>query len=126
MFKITGIIFILAIYLISGFNKIFDYNKTVLKIKDKFLFNRLPLIVSKLAILTVILVWTIGSILLIYSVLKNNKIIGIISTSLLACLTTIITFYFHSPFDETQTIHFLKNLSIVGSFIFLLGYFLEK
>lgn len=123
--KLIGLIFFLSIYLISGVNKIFSFNDTVLKIRDRFLFNKLPLIISKLAIMIVIFIWTIGSILLIYSVLNKKKMIGIIITSLLIILTTIITFYFHSPFDKTQTIHFLKNLSIVGSFTYLLGYFLE-
>jgi putative oxidoreductase len=123
--KLIGIILLLIIYLISGINKIFNFNNTVLKIKDMFLFNKLPLIFSKLSIIIVIITWIIGSITLIYSFYKEKRNLGIFFSCLIIILTTIITFYFHNPFDKTQTINFLKNLSIVGGFTYFLGDFFE-
>ena len=50
IFKLFGIILILLIYLISGVNKIFKFNETVDKIRNKFIFNKLPKIISIIAI----------------------------------------------------------------------------
>ena len=125
IFKLFGIILILLIYLISSINKIFKFNETVDKIKNKFIFNKLPKIISIIAIGIVVFFWTIGSMLLIYSVYKKHKKLGIIISSITALLTFIITFYFHSPFEKGQEIQFLKNMAIIGGFILLIGDFFE-
>lgn len=125
IFKLIGTILLLVIYLISGINKVFTFNETVDKIKKKFIFNNLPKVISQLGILVIIFVWVLGSLLLIYSVHSKNKTLGILTNSLFIILTTIVTFYFHSPFEKGQEIQFMKNLSIISGFIILLSDFLE-
>lgn len=123
--KIFGVFLLNLIYILSGLNKIFNFKKTVDKIKDKFIFNKLPYWFSQFSIIIVILIWTLGSILLLYSTFYKIKIISIILNLLFSILTFIITLYFHNPIiDKSQNIQFLKNMSIIGGFVNLLSDFL--
>ena len=123
---IVGLIFILLIYFLSGINKLFNFSSTANGINEKFIFNKLPILVTNICLGSVIFVWIIGSILLLYAKLKNKNKIGIIVSLIFFIFTLIITGYYHNPIvDSSQKIQFLKNLSIMGSFVFILDSFLN-
>jgi hypothetical protein len=123
---IVGLIFILALYFLSGINKLFNFSSTAKGINEKFIFNKLPILVTNICLACVILVWIIGSILLVYAKLKNKNKLGIFLSLTFLIFTLIITGYYHNPIiDSSQKIQFLKNLSIMGSFILTLDSFLN-
>ena len=121
---IVGLIFILLIYFLSGINKLFNFSLTANGINEKFIFNKLPKFITNVCLLSVILVWIIGSVLLVYAKLKNKNNFGRFLSITFLLFTLIITGYYHNPIiDSSQKIQFLKNLSIMGSFVLTLDSF---
>ena len=116
-----GNIFILILYILSGIKKLFSFNSTVNALKSKFPIN-MPMIFYKLAIVGVIILLTIGSLFLNYSIFteKYKKESSYVIILFIA-FTIAATLLFHLPTDQAQQIQFLKNLSIIGGFILLLS-----
>ena len=105
-FDLIGRIFISSIFLLSGYNKIFNYGNTVAWMEEFSIpgFLLWPTIV--LEILLPILI-----------------IIGYqtqISAILLAMFCIATAVIFHLDFaDQMQTIAFLKNFALAGGFLFI-------
>tara|TARA_Y100000817_G_scaffold135974_1_gene106564 strand:- start:150 stop:518 length:369 start_codon:yes stop_codon:yes gene_type:complete len=118
IFDLIGRIFISGVFLLSGFNKIGNYDGTVGWMESFGLpgFLLIPAII--LEILAPILI-IIGY--------QTRIAAGALS---LFCLATAIIF--HTDFsDQMQFIAFMKNLALAGGFLFLVvngakGYCLDK
>ena len=118
IFDLTGRVFISGVFLLSGFNKIVNYDGTVGWMESFGLpgFLLIPAII--LEILAPILI-IIGY--------QTKIAAGALS---LFCLATAI--FFHTDFsDQMQFIAFMKNLALAGGFLFLVvngakGYCLDK
>ena len=118
VFDLTGRVFISGVFLLSGFNKIGNYEGTVGWMESFGLpgFLLIPAII--LEILAPILI-IIGY--------QTRIAAGALS---LFCLATAIIF--HTDFsDQMQFIAFMKNLALAGGFLFLVvngakGYCLDK
>ena len=116
--ELIALILLLLLYIISGIGKILNYNNTVESIYQKKIFNIFPRIISELSIIISILLLTFGSGIIIYSKINNkNKILQKLAYIIIICIicfTIMATVLFHYPHNKEQSIHFLKNLSIIG------------
>ena len=118
IFDLTGRVFISGVFLLSGFNKIGNYDGTMGWMESFGLpgFLLIPAII--LEILAPILI-IIGY--------QTKIAAGALS---LFCLATAI--FFHTDFsDQMQLIAFMKNIALAGGFLFLVvngakGYCLDK
>ena len=118
IFDLTGRVFISGVFLLSGFNKIGNYDGTVGWMESFGLpgFLLIPAIILEI----------IAPILIIIGY-KTRIAAGALS---LFCLATAIIF--HTDFsDQMQFIAFMKNLALAGGFLFLVvngarGYCLDK
>ena len=118
IFDLTGRIFISGVFLLSGFNKIGNYDGTVGWMESFGLpgFLLIPAII--LEILAPVLI-IIGY--------QTRIAAGALS---LFCIATAIIF--HTDFsDQMQFVAFMKNLALAGGFLFLVvngakGYCLDK
>ena len=115
---LIGRVFISSIFLLSGFNKIVNYDGTVGWIES---FN-LP----GFLLIPAIILEIIAPILIIIGY-KTKVAAGALS---LFCLATAVIF--HNNFsDQMQLIAFMKNFALAGGFLFLVvngpkGYCLDK
>ena len=118
IFDLTGRVFISGVFLLSGFNKIVNYDGTVGWMESFGLpgFLLIPAII--LEILAPLLI-IIGY--------QTRIAAGTLS---LFCIATALIF--HSDFsDQMQLIAFMKNIALAGGFLFLVvngakGYCLDK
>ena len=118
VFDLTGRVFISGVFLLSGFNKIINYDGTVGWMESFGLpgFLLIPAII--LEILAPILI-IIGY--------QTRIAAGALS---LFCVSTAVIF--HTNFsDQMQLIAFMKNIALAGGFLFLVvngakGYCLDK
>ena len=118
VFDLTGRVFISGVFLLSGFNKIVNYDGTVGWMESFGLpgFLLVPAII--LEILAPILI-IIGY--------QTRIAAGALS---LFCVSTAVIF--HTNFsDQMQLIAFMKNIALAGGFLFLVvngakGYCLDK
>ena len=118
IFDLTGRVFISGVFLLSGFNKIINYDGTVGWMESFGLpgFLLIPAII--LEILAPILI-IIGY--------QTRIAAGALS---LFCVSTAVIF--HTNFsDQMQLIAFMKNIALAGGFLFLVvngakGYCLDK
>ena len=118
IFDLIGRVFISGVFLLSGFNKIGNYDGTVGWMESFGLpgFLLIPAIILEI----------IAPILIIIGY-QTRIAAGALS---LFCLVTAIIF--HTDFsDQMQFIAFMKNLALAGGFLFLVvngakGYCLDK
>ena len=118
IFDLIGRIFISGVFLLSGFNKIGNYDGTVGWMESFGLpgFLLIPAIILEI----------VAPILIIIGY-QTRIAAGALS---LFCLATAIIF--HTDFsDQMQFIAFMKNLALAGGFLFLVvngakGYCLDK
>ena len=118
IFDLIGRVFISGVFLLSGFNKIGNYDGTVGWMESFGLpgFLLIPAIILEI----------VGPILIIIGY-QTRIAAGALS---LFCLATAIIF--HTDFsDQMQFIAFMKNLALAGGFLFLVvngakGYCLDK
>ena len=106
LFDLIGRIFISLIFLLSGYNKIFNYGNTIAWMEGfgvpGFLLG--PTIAFEI----------LFPILIIIGYQTQ------ISATLLAIFSIATAFIFHFDFlDQMQTIAFLKNLGLAGGFLFI-------
>ena len=105
-FDLIGRIFISSIFLLSGYNKIFNYGNTIVWMEEFGIpgFLLWPAIVLEI-------------------VLPILIIIGYqtqISAILLAAFCIATAVIFHLDFaDQMQTVAFLKNIALAGGFLFI-------
>ena len=106
LFDLIGRIFISSIFLLSGYNKIFNYGNTIVWMEEFGIpgFLLWPAIVLEI-------------------VLPILIIIGYqtqISAILLAAFCIATAVIFHLDFaDQMQTVAFLKNFALAGGFLFI-------
>ena len=118
IFDLIGRVFISGIFLLSGFNKIVNYDGTVSWMES---FN-LP----SFLLMPAIILEIIAPILIIIGY-QTKIAAGALS---LFCIATAVIF--HNDFsDQMQIIAFMKNLALAGGFLFLVvngpkGYCLDK
>jgi len=118
IFDLIGRVFISGIFLLSGFNKIGNYDGTIGWMESFGLpgFLLIPAIVLEI----------VAPILIIVG--YQTKIAA--ATLSLFCIAT--AFIFHNDFsDQMQIIAFMKNIALAGGFLFLVangakGYCLDK
>ena len=118
IFDLIGRVFISGIFLLSGFNKIGNYNGTIGWMESFGLpgFLLIPAIVLEI----------VAPILIIVG--YQTKIAA--AALSLFCIAT--AFIFHNDFsDQMQIIAFMKNIALAGGFLFLVvngakGYCLDK
>jgi putative oxidoreductase len=118
IFDLIGRVFISGIFLLSGFNKIGNYDGTIGWMESFGLpgFLLLPAIVLEI----------VAPILIIVG--YQTKIAA--AALSLFCIAT--AFIFHNDFsDQMQIIAFMKNIALAGGFLFLVvngakGYCLDK
>ena len=104
--NLIGRILISSVFLISGFNKINQYDGTIEWMES---FG-----VPGILIIPAILLEIIGSIMIIIGY-KTRVIATLFS---IFCITLAIIF--HNDFsDQMQLVSFLKNLALAGGFLFL-------
>ena len=106
LFDLLGRIFISSIFLLSGYNKIFNYTDTVTWMEG---FGVPGFLLAPAIILEILL-----PVLIIIG--YRTQISAIILGAF--CITT--AFIFHSDFsNQMQVIAFLKNFALTGGFIFI-------
>ena len=123
---IIGVIFLLILYILSGYNKLIKFNKSCEFLKDKFdiKFNvNLDMKYYKLMMIGTILLLTLGSFILTYNIaLNKNKFLTKILCLCFIIFTILATYIVHFPPKGKEYYQFLKNLSITGAFIILFYY----
>ena len=118
IFDLTGRIFISGVFLLSGFNKIVNYDGTVDWMESFGL--------SGFLLIPAIILEILAPILIIIGY-QTRIAAGALS---LFCLSTAVIF--HTDFsDQMQLIAFMKNIALTGGFLFLVvngakGYCLDK
>ena len=118
IFDLTGRIFISGVFLLSGFNKIGNYEGTVGWMES---FG-----IPGLLLIPAIILELVAPILVIIGY-QTRIAAGALS---LFCIATAIIF--HTDFsDQMQVVAFMKNLALAGGFLFLVvngakGYCLDK
>ena len=106
LFDLLGRIFISSIFLLSGYNKIFNYTDTVTWMEGFGVpgFLLAPAIILEILLPVLIIIG--------YRTQISAMILGVF------CITT--AFIFHSDFsNQMQVIAFLKNFALTGGFIFI-------
>lgn len=116
---------IILIFLLSGYDKIFNVNSLAIGLQKKIGFN-LPLIFFIIVIIAVILLEIIGSLTILYSAYVNKNeykkyakysVIGLI------IFTVLATILYHMPPYGSEYYSFIKNVSIIGGLSLLLNEF---
>ena len=118
IFDLIGRVFISGIFLLSGFNKIENYNGTIGWMESFGLpsFLLIPAIILEI----------VAPILIIVG--YQTKI----AAAALSVFCIATAFIFHNDFsDQMQIIAFMKNIALAGGFLFLVangakGYCLDK
>lgn len=141
----VGTFLLLVLFMASGVNKIANFDETVKMLHSKplfnlFPFNSFPKLIAQLSIFGVILLFTFGSLFLLYvtfmedkerninkKIRENNnnfniRHLFIFVVSMFLVFMVLATALFHNPLiDSSQKIHFMKNLAITGGFVLLLN-----
>ena len=122
---IIALFFILPMFIWSGFNKIFNFDKKVKTLNKKLSF--LPKFCCDFGMVMVIVLEIIGSLILLYSAIfyKNRspllQTITNITLILFILFLIVVTALYHPP--GKKMIPFLSNLCDFGAFILLLCLF---
>ena len=122
---IIALFFILPMFIWSGFNKIFNFDKKVKTLNKKLSF--LPKFCCDFGMVMVIVLEIIGSLILLYSAIfyKNRspllQTITNITLMLFILFLIVVTALYHPP--GKKMIPFLSNLCDFGAFILLLCLF---
>ena len=108
---LAGRILLSLIYLMSGFQKLGDYSGTLQEIQSVGM--PLPMIAYGIAVVVEI----IGGLAILVGCQTRW-------VALAMCLYTLAAaYYFHAHFDDqNQTIHFMKNLSMAGGFLYVFAF----
>jgi putative oxidoreductase len=123
--KFIGALCLLAIFVGSSINKIMNFPQTVNTLLKKLPFNKMPKIISQIAIAIAIILLFGGSLYILYSIFmkqeKKNQVCYNVVLGALILFTVLATLLFHNvAIDPSQKIHFMKNLAIIGGLILLI------
>lgn len=122
---IIALVFIIPMFIWSGVNKIFNFDKKVKTLNKKLSF--LPKFCCDFGMVMVIILEIVGALILLYSAIfyKNRSImlqtITNITLILFILFLIVVTFIYHPP--GKKMIPFMSNLCDVGAFILLLCLF---
>lgn len=106
LFDLIGRIFISSIFLLSGFNKIFNYENTITWMEGFGVPG--------------FLLWPAIVLEIIFPILIIIGYKTQISAILLAIFSIVTAMIFHLDFsNQMQTISFLKNFALAGGFLFI-------
>ena len=106
LFDLIGRIFISSIFLLSGFNKIFNYENTITWMEGFGVPG--------------FLLWPAIVLEIIFPILIIIGYKTQISAILLAIFSIVTAVIFHLDFsNQMQTISFLKNFALAGGFLFI-------
>lgn len=106
LFDLIGRIFISSIFLLSGFNKIFNYENTITWMEGFGVPG--------------FLLWPAIVLEIIFPILIIIGYKTQISAILLALFSIVTAMIFHLDFsNQMQTISFLKNFALAGGFLFI-------
>ena len=115
LLRTFAIFMLLFIFMMSSYNKITNFNNTLISIEEKGL--PLPLFALLGAISFQFL--GISGILIDEFNLINSKILKY-SKYFLVVFTILATYYYHNIFTmKNQQINFMKNLSIIGGLLLI-------
>lgn len=122
---IIALVFIIPMFIWSGVNKIFNFDKKVKTLNKKLSF--LPKFCCDFGMVMVIILEIVGALILLYSAIfyKNRSLmlqtITNITLILFILFLIVVTFIYHPP--GKKMIPFMSNLCDVGAFILLLCLF---
>ncbi len=115
--KSISIILFFIMFIYSGINKLFSFNKKVKILEKK---TRLPHIINVFGMIGVILLEIFGSLIMIFHfIIKNKKNIKYIrfTNLLFLAFLVIVTLLYHPPTDKM--IPFLSNLTTFAGLLFI-------
>ena len=108
-------IFLVLIFFVAGFNKIFNFKATSLGLKSKTNMTFLPNLFFYLAILVAILIEIVAPIFVVtYTINYTSKTLAKISLLALILFTILASLIYHFPGIKSERIPFMKNLAIIG------------
>ena len=112
---------LLLLYIVSSVDIIMNFTKTSKMLKEKIKIH-IPLLFCKLVIFLVILLKTLGSMTILYSIItKKYKKVAYYLILALILFNIAATLLFHiTPFEREKT-NMLKNVAITGGLILLLN-----
>jgi uncharacterized membrane protein YphA (DoxX/SURF4 family) len=119
-FKILiSAILLLLLYVVSSIDMIRNFSGTTKIVKKKVGIN-LPDFLYDFSVICVIVLKTIGSLFILYSIISNKyKNIAYYIVWLFILFTIVATLLFHmKPYNKEKT-NLFKNISIIGGFILL-------
>ncbi len=117
--KIIAVFMISWLFVVSGYNKIIDFNDNVIGLQSKMLFNSLPLILSQLAIIVAVILELASPILMLYGIIQNDKRFIVAGAIGLMIFTILANIFYHPLNDKAQVMPFIKNTSIVGGLLYI-------
>lgn len=126
MLRQIATLFLLAIFVIAGINKINGFNGTVKGFRGMLPKNlqKLPLLLFQIIIVVVILIEIVCPLLIVYMDNDNNTQLPTnirnCSLYILIGFTILATILYHNPINKNQINNFLKNLAIIGGLILLI------
>lgn len=116
-------ILITLLFFLSGFNKIREFSEVAKGLTKK---TRLPLLLSKIAIVMVILLEIIAPFIITVSAYYPSasiKMYAKISTLGLIVFTVLATLLYHFPPYGANVYSFMSNLSTIGGLLLLYNYY---
>jgi uncharacterized membrane protein YphA (DoxX/SURF4 family) len=120
-----GSLCLVTIYLLSAVGKIQNLSGTAKYLQNRLTF--LPIEICLFAIIMVIILQLLAPSFILFSAITNKaKSYAFISAVALIAFNILATAIFHFPPVGKEYLNFVKNLSITGGLILLLGRFNEK
>jgi len=120
-----GSLCLVTVYLLSAVGKIQDISGPAKYLQSKLTF--LPIEICLFAIIMVIILQLLAPSFILFSAITNKaKSYAFISAIALIAFNILATVIFHFPPVGKEYLNFVKNLSITGGLILLLGRFNEK
>lgn len=120
---------IMSVFILGGVNKLSSYSSTKQLIQTKLIFPKLPSLFSHIAtystiIIEFILPLIVLGVLYMLLIKKNSvkplwKKIAKVSIFIMLWFTIMISLVFHNPTIPEQRTSFLKNMGLVGGFIYI-------
>ena len=118
--KQIAVILFYVMFIYSGYNKIFSFNKKVDTLQKK---TGLPYFINAVGMISVIVLEIIGSIIMITHYIKGDiiplKIVKFINIIYLLFLV-VVTLLYHPP-SRKKLIPFLSNLTTFSGLLYMLG-----
>ncbi len=115
--KILAVMLISLLFLYSGFDKILNFNETVVGLNNKL--GLFTYDTSQIFIIGAILVLIISPILMNIGILVGNNLLLRIGTWFLILFVILATLIYHRITDAAQINDILKNLAIIGGLVLI-------